>query len=411
MSRVGSAHYRHVRMPFSPSVRRRAAATLLPALAAGAVLLTHTGAAAAPPAGRGTVTVDLGHVLNRFRPDRALGAGVDGHEQGETRQIYTGRNLRAMRSAGFGALSYRLRTELAVEAWHWNRHGTWSDPAHHEGYWTGSSDPGRSFVATYGYRLPRRGDTIDQANNDGYSRLDDGNLADVLEERPLPRPTLHARARRPASAVGCSSTSAARSPSTLSASPGRPRTPAGSGCSTSSARTRSSSPTTRTATGSRFRARRSPATAERRRCPSLARPAGCASSECCSIAAPTPGSRAHATSVTGSASPSVSSPSGGSATAAFMTRSCTHPRTRVRPSPTCPRPTLASRERPRSAHRAAELPDRAPQRASGRPADAHAGADALRHTRRRGGGRCATSAPSTRQSSGWSSARSLTVSS
>ena len=114
MSRVGSAHYRHVRMPFSPSVRRRAAATLLPALAAGAVLLTHTGAAAAPPAGRGTVTVDLGHVLNRFRPDRALGAALDGHERVETRQIYTSANERAMESAGLGPIAYRLRTELGV---------------------------------------------------------------------------------------------------------------------------------------------------------------------------------------------------------------------------------------------------------------------------------------------------------
>jgi hypothetical protein len=137
-----------------------------------------------------TVTIEGAHPLATFSPAAALGAGVDGHGKGTLRDIYTRQNITAMRSAGLSRLTYRLRTELGVEAWHWNPHGRWSDPSHAQGYWTSDSASATPITITHGYHLPRRGNTIDQADNTGYSRLDDGDPATFWKSNPYLDPAL-----------------------------------------------------------------------------------------------------------------------------------------------------------------------------------------------------------------------------
>jgi len=129
-----------------------------------------------------TVDADPDHALNRFSPNATFGVGVDGVPSRSVPEIYTPSNVQKMLGAGLGTVSYRLYTELSVQDWHWNPAGHFSGGA--SGYWTSDAVPGKTIVDTYGYRLPRRGFTHDQGNDDDYGRLDDGDLGSFWKSNP-----------------------------------------------------------------------------------------------------------------------------------------------------------------------------------------------------------------------------------
>jgi F5/8 type C domain len=146
------------------------------------LLIVKGSAATAAPA----LVIHIGTATpaRSFTPSDVLGAGVDGLKQNGVARVYQPSNIREMDQIGFRRLSYRLRTELGVEAWHWNEVGGWSDPRRQQGYWISDATGSAPILVSHGYRLPRRGNTIDQANNDGYSRLDDGDADTFWKSNP-----------------------------------------------------------------------------------------------------------------------------------------------------------------------------------------------------------------------------------
>src|ERR1700678_1470294 len=140
----------------------------------------------AMPAAAQTIQVDItpGHATNRFVPNQTLGAGVDRIAQEAIDKDLAQPALDRALSSGWQPVTYRQNTELAVEAWHWNPQGTWSDPSG-KGYFTGSPNPTEFLRYSYGYSLPHRGFTRnDGTDNVGFSRLTDGDIRTYWKSNP-----------------------------------------------------------------------------------------------------------------------------------------------------------------------------------------------------------------------------------
>jgi hypothetical protein len=134
-----------------------------------------------------TITVDLSHPTNHFVPKETLGAGVDRIAVEAIDKDLLQPTLEKTLASGWQPVTYRQNTELAVEAWHWNPQGTWSDGtgASGKGYFTGSATPTEMLRYSYGYALPRRGFTRnDGTDNVGFSRLTDGDVNTFWKSNP-----------------------------------------------------------------------------------------------------------------------------------------------------------------------------------------------------------------------------------
>jgi hypothetical protein len=108
-----------------------------------------------------TLRVDMtpSHVINSFDPDSALGSSIDVLSHNGIDKVYSPHIVQEALSAGWGPITYRNNTELRIAAWHWTENGTWSDPAHSSGYFTGSTELKEPLRYILAYSLPHRGFT------------------------------------------------------------------------------------------------------------------------------------------------------------------------------------------------------------------------------------------------------------
>jgi NedA-like, galactose-binding domain len=143
---------REIRMPLSARWPRQLllCAFILPSLKSAPAQST-------PPVATVHVDATPGHAINSFDPDSALGSSIDVLSRSGIDQVYSPHILQESLSAGWGPITYRVNTELRMAAWHWNENGTWSDPAHRSGYFTGSTGLKGPIRYILAYALPHRG--------------------------------------------------------------------------------------------------------------------------------------------------------------------------------------------------------------------------------------------------------------
>jgi hypothetical protein len=132
------------------------------------------------------VRVDItpDHATNHFVPKETLGAGIDRIQTVAIDKLMNKSTLDRVFTAGWQPVTYRQNTELAIEAWHWNPVGKWSDPKDQQGYFTGSAEPTGFIRHSFGYALPHRGITRDGGSVTGYSRLTDGDTSTYWKSDP-----------------------------------------------------------------------------------------------------------------------------------------------------------------------------------------------------------------------------------
>src|SRR5580698_6693958 len=131
-----------------------------------------------------TVRIDTAAPVNAINPRDSVGAGIDRIPVDAIDHDLTKQALPPVLESGWQPVTYRQNTDLAVEAWHWNPEGTWSDPSG-QGYFTGS-DHSTGFIRhSFGYALPHRGVTRnDGTGTVGYSRITDGDESTYWKSNP-----------------------------------------------------------------------------------------------------------------------------------------------------------------------------------------------------------------------------------
>jgi len=132
-----------------------------------------------------TVTVDAApsHAANTFSPVRSLGAAIDRLRTGTPDHLLTDPVLKEILGAGWQTVTYRQNTELMVEAWHWNPHGTWSDAEKTAGLLRGNAEPTTDMIRhSWASPLPHRG--FSRGDGNGWSRLTDGDPKSYWKSNP-----------------------------------------------------------------------------------------------------------------------------------------------------------------------------------------------------------------------------------